>query len=135
MKTRNTLQKSLVMDAVNSLPHPTADQVYHRVTAAHPTISRGTVYRNLGLLVRQGALRRVEVPAAADRFDVTVAGHYHIRCRICGRVDDSPLTYQPCLIDSIPDTGGYLVEDHDIMLRGICPACRTRLESENHTVL
>jgi len=123
MKSRNTLQKDLVLSAVKMLCHPTADEVYTHIAAGHPAISRGTVYRNLNLLVDSGKLRKVLVPDAADRFDVTLERHYHIRCRVCGTVDDIALPYQDDLIARIPDTGGFLVEGHDIMLIGICPAC------------
>ena len=51
MKNRNTIQRSLVLEAVNKLQcHATADQIYAEIVKEHPTISRATVYRNLNLL-------------------------------------------------------------------------------------
>ena len=41
--TRNTIQRALVLEAVQSLHnHPTSADVYEVVRARHPTISRAT---------------------------------------------------------------------------------------------
>ena len=49
---RNTIQRQLVIAAVRFLAdHPTADEVYERITMEYPDISKGTVYRNLNSLV------------------------------------------------------------------------------------
>ena len=123
MEMRNTLQKALVLRAAHELNHPSADDVYRAISISYPSVSRGTVYRNLGRLVELGELVKVTMPDAADRFDNTMESHYHIHCRICGRVDDAHMPYQPNLMDTISDTGGYLIERHDLTLQGICPDC------------
>lgn len=125
MKNRNTIQRDLVMEAAKRLDHPTADEVYGFVAGKHPSISRGTVYRNLGLLAAQGRLRKVALPDGADHYDYTLEGHYHVNCRICGRVADVDLPYQHDLAERVKDAGGFLIERHDIVLQGLCPACRT----------
>ena len=38
--------------------HVTANEVYEFVKEAYPTIGKGTVYRNLDILVEEGALRK-----------------------------------------------------------------------------
>ena len=42
--------------------HPSADTVYALVRKEQPTISLGTVYRNLNLLVREGMLQKISFP-------------------------------------------------------------------------
>ena len=87
--TRNTIQRALVLEAVQSLHnHPTSADVYEVVRARHPNISRATVYRNLGVLANRGEVLRVEVPNGADRYDFLNKPHYHAKCRICGGVFD-----------------------------------------------
>ena len=76
--------------------HVTANEVYEFVKEAHPTIGKGTVYRNLDILVGEGALRKVEVPDGPNRFDFTLKNHYH----------------------------GIEYLDYDISFKGICPKCR-----------
>ena len=65
MKTRrNSKQRQLVLEAVKArCDHPTADQIYLDVRAQDDKISRGTVYRNLGLLSDEGQISQVRVPA------------------------------------------------------------------------
>ena len=122
-ETRNTLQKTLILQAARNLNHPSADEIYQTISEDYPSVSRGTVYRNLNRLAESGELAKVVLPDTAVRFDDTLKDHYHIYCRICGRVDDVAVPYQASLTESIQDTRGYKVEWHDISLRGICPEC------------
>ena len=86
MAKRNTIQRQLVIAAVRFLAnHPTAEEVYDRITMEYPDISKGTVYRNLNSLVESGLLSKVSVPSGADRFDHILARHYHIKCTECGK--------------------------------------------------
>ena len=49
---RNTIQKDLVRNAVYEMRrHVTANEVYEFIKEAYPTIGKGTVYRNLDILV------------------------------------------------------------------------------------
>ena len=78
---RNTIQKDLVRNAVYEMKrHVTANEVYEFIKEEYPTIGKGTVYRNLDILVEEGALRKVEVPDGPNRFDFTLKNHYHVRC-------------------------------------------------------
>ena len=44
MMKRNTIQRSLVFEAVNKLQsHATADEIYEKVVTEHPNVSRATV--------------------------------------------------------------------------------------------
>jgi Fe2+ or Zn2+ uptake regulation protein len=75
---RNTKQRQLVLELVqNSRTHPTADEVYEMARRSSPNISRGTVYRNLGVLVEMGMLRRLSLSEGPDRFDSVLQAHYH----------------------------------------------------------
>ncbi len=66
---RNTRQRQLVLDAVRAhRDHPSADQIYLEIRAIDDRISRGTVYRNLNILVQQGKVLKVKLPHT-DRFD------------------------------------------------------------------
>ena len=81
---RNTIQRSLVLEAVNKLKcHATADEIYQEVTREHPNISKGTVYRNLNQLSDSGEIRKIETPGGADRFDHRCHDHYHVKCLRC----------------------------------------------------
>lgn len=125
MNKRNTVQRALVLDAVRTMQrHATADEVYAAIVAQHPNVSRGTVYRNLNLLSDTGEIRKVEVPGGADRYDHICDKHYHISCVRCGRIFDVDMAPMTDLEQRITDKRGFQFADHDIMFKGLCPACR-----------
>lgn len=124
MIKRNTIQLTLVFEAVNKLQcHATADEVYDAIIKEHPNVSRGTVYRNLNRLSEMGEIRKIENPGGADRFDHRCHAHYHARCVKCGRVIDVNLDYFSGLENRIQDTNGFQFIGHDIIFKGICSEC------------
>jgi len=127
MVKRNTMQKKLVEGAVKSLrTHPTAEEVYDFITERYPEISRATVYRNLRQLAEDGEIRRIEVPGAADRYDLNVSQHYHIQCKLCGRFTDIDIPYISDLDEMVAQMTDFDMESHDIVFKGICPRCRIK---------
>jgi len=91
MTTRNTLQKEIIRSTLCALKtHPTAPMLYEEIHRTHPSISRSTVYRVLGQMVEEGTVLRLGIAGSENRYDGTTADHCHIRCRVCGRVDDLP---------------------------------------------
>lgn len=124
---RNTIQKDLVRNTVYEMRrHVTANEVYEFIKETYPTIGKGTVYRNLDILVEEGALRKVEVPDGPNRFDFTLKNHYHVRCIKCGEISDVDMDEIPDLLERIHNTHGFEFLDYDISFKGICPKCRER---------
>ena len=131
MERSNTIQKALILRAVCELKrHLTADEVYEFVKRDHPSIGKGTVYRNLAILTEEGAIRKVEVPDGSDRFDFTLKNHYHVRCVKCGEVFDVDMDEIPDLQKKIHDTHGMEFLTYDIFFKGICPECRAQEKEE-----
>ncbi len=127
MIRRNTIQCALVLETVNKLGcHATADEIYEELAKEHPSISRGTVYRNLQRLCETGQVRKREIPGAADRFDHVCSDHYHVRCVQCGRVFDMDMDYVADMEKSIGDLHGFVLLGHDIVFKGICPECQKK---------
>ncbi|MDY4221047.1 MAG: transcriptional repressor [Candidatus Faecousia sp.] len=130
MARRNTIQRSLVLEAVNKLHcHASADEVYDEIKKEHPTISRATVYRNLNLLAEMGQIRRLELPGSADRFDHICTDHCHIKCRVCGRLFDVDMDFVDGLEKGIRDAHGFDFNGYDILFHGVCPACKEEKHS------
>ena len=128
---RNTIQKDLVRNAIYEMKrHVTANEVYEFIKESYPTIGKGTVYRNLDILVEEGALRKVEVSEGPNRFDFTLKNHYHVRCVKCGEVSDVDMDEIPDLMKKIHDTHGIEFLDYDISFKGIFPKCRKEAKLE-----
>ena len=132
MAKRNTIQRQLVIAAVRFLAdHPTAEEVYDRITMEYPDISKGTVYRNLNSLVESGLLGKVSVPSGADRFDHILARHYHIKCNHCGKfMNVENFDYFHDLDDKLATATVFKMEHHDIVFSGLCPECQKHQGAE-----
>ena len=132
MAKRNTIQRQLVIAAVRFLAdHPTAEEVYDRITMEYPDISKGTVYRNLNSLVESGLLGKVSVPSGADRFDHILARHYHIKCTHCGKfMNVETFDYFHDLYAKLATATGFKMEHHDIVFSGLCPECQKHQGAE-----
>ena len=132
MNKRNTIQRSLVLDAVNRLAdHATAEEIYRYIAQNHPNIGKATVYRNLRQLAESGDIRPLDVPCGPERFDHLCYPHYHVKCTECGRVFDVEMDYMPDLVQKIKNANGFDFADHDIIFRGVCPECKNKKSSED----
>lgn len=125
MERRNTIQKQLVLDAVSSLAcHATAEEVYAYVAKQHPSVGKGTVYRNLNILASEGAILKIEVPGKAEHFDHNVHSHYHVVCVKCSRMFDVDMEPLTDMKQRIRNTNGIDFLDYDLVFKGICPNCK-----------
>ena len=124
---RYSKQRELVMQTVQNLcDHPTAEEIYDAAARECPGLSLGTVYRNLNILAEEGEIRKIEVPGEADRFDFTIAAHYHVKCMTCKRISDVDMAAIPQLPDTIKDSRGGQFTLCDVAFTGICPECRKK---------
>ena len=125
MMRRQTIQRSLVLKAVNKLQcHATADEIYEEIIKEHPNVSRATVYRNLNLLSETGHIRKIEITGGADCFDHICHDHCHVKCEKCGRIFDVDMEYVTGLEKNIRNDRGFSFTGYDIIFRGICPNCQ-----------
>lgn len=124
---RNTLQRKLVLNAVNALKcHANAEQIYNYVVKIRPSVSKGTVYRNLNSLVEDNLIRRVEIPGEADRFDHNCYKHHHIKCIECNNLFDVTIQENLQIDKLIKDNLGIELLDYEIIFKGICPECKNK---------
>lgn len=100
--------------------HMTAEEIYDAVRLRMPGIARATVYRNLGLMERDGQVRRVRIAGAPDRFDRTLTPHEHIICPRCGALEDMPA---PWLRGRLEQELGRPVEEIELNVRALCSCC------------
>ncbi|MGB5824100.1 MAG: transcriptional repressor [Proteocatella sp.] len=130
VQKRNTIQKKLVLEAVCQLQnHPTAEEVYRYILEIYNNISKGTVYRNLNILVEEQRLLKVLVMDGADRFDHNTVEHNHIKCDICSKCYDIAHPIQPLanIIDinnELSKESGFIIKGYEVLFRGVCPKCR-----------
>lgn len=102
--------------------HPTAEMIYNWIKPEHPTLSLGTVYRNLNLLADEGIIMRMPFPV--ERYDANTEPHSHFQCKKCGGVYDLEcVEYNGKLDETVSLQSGHLVEHHDLVFFGTCLNC------------
>lgn len=122
MQRRYSRQREMVLNFVKeSHTHPTAEEVYQKLKQVCPTLSRGTVYRNLKLLVQEGALERIA--CSVERYDGDTNPHAHFRCEQCGRVHDLEIPYEVEMDQQAAQQMGVTIRKHDLIFCGICSTC------------
>jgi Fe2+ or Zn2+ uptake regulation protein len=110
--------------------HPTAEDIYQRVLAVLPDISRTTVYNTLRELVELGELLEVENSSeGGTRYDTNADQHHHLLCLRCHRLVDLSRDFDG--LDLTPaETAGYRILRHQVTFLGYCPQCQQQLNEE-----
>lgn len=120
---RYSRQRELIYEAVlRSDQHPTAEMVFQWLKPENPSLSLGTVYRNLNLLTEEGRL--VRMPFPVERYDADTRRHVHFHCDKCGGVFDMELPYDPRLDEQACRESAHQVTGHRMMFHGLCVHCK-----------
>jgi len=126
---RMTKQRQVILEELRAVTsHPTADDMYDMVRRRLPNVSLGTVYRNLEILAESGVVQKIDIGGTKKRFDGNVAIHYHLRCEVCGRVDDVHLDPGVDLEEMAAMLTDYTILRHRLEFIGVCPGCQQKRE-------
>jgi Fur family peroxide stress response transcriptional regulator len=104
--------------------HPSADFIYSKLKKEIPRLSLGTVYRNLNTLIDQGLVQKFPLEDGTDRFEATIAPHYHLICERCGSVIDFVMPNPVDINQKTEKLSGFKVARHRIDFFGICLKCQ-----------
>lgn len=124
-RRRMTKQRRLILDILRSTnSHPTADWIYDRVREQLPSISLGTIYRNLKVLQEMGEIRELNYGSSYSRFDGNPHNHYHFHCQGCHQVFDIQVDIHSVIDEEVQETSGFLVYEHRCEFYGLCLDCQ-----------
>jgi Fur family peroxide stress response transcriptional regulator len=124
---RLTPQRFAVMDYLVHHPvHATAEEIAVSINRRDPRASRATVYNSLRALVHAGLVREVALEGRAARFDANLGRHHHFVCDRCGKLEDIDWFDVPGLNRAVAPRA---VRDYELVLRGLCSACRPAAET------
>ena len=124
---RVTPQRRAILELLaNDDSHPTAEQVYQRVLAVMPDVSRTTVYNTLGELSDLGELTPVhDVSEGGQRYDTNSEAHRHLYCVECHSLIDIDPDFEGMSL-SPEEASGYRILSRQVTFHGICPDCQAR---------
>ena len=127
-KIKYSRQREAIKEILSASSHPTADEIYVKVREEFPSVSLGTVYRNLNLLSQCGEIQKLTFPEGPDHFDCDVSRHYHFICQHCGRVYDLRINDLSLSFEEGIELPGR-IESEALTCYGTCNACMEKLES------
>ena len=121
---RYSKQREAILDIVRETDtHPTADWVFEKTRLVMPSVSLGTVYRNLNQLADNGMIRRLH-EGSAVRYDGNMGRHDHLLCTSCGRIQDTEVSL-PEFSNSLPEIKHFHVTGYSLDLTGLCDSCKS----------
>lgn len=95
------------------------------------TADSSTVFRSLALFAEKGLLHTIDDGSGMQKYCVCHCpdgrrhrGHIHLSCTVCHKT--TCLTAVP--IPPVPIPDGFLVEEAEYVVKGVCPLCRQKQE-------
>ena len=116
---RLAILRSLVGDET----HPTAQELYERLSPEFPSLSVATVYNTLSALTRIARCTPLELGGPV-RFDPNVEPHDHAVCERCGAIRD--VSHDPAADGGGAHNeplAGFTVKRVERIYRGLCAVC------------
>jgi Fur family ferric uptake transcriptional regulator len=90
------------------------------------SLNQATVYRNLKVLVDNGWLHQISHPALGTLYERSgKEHHHHFHCHSCNQI----YCLAGCPLNHSAHPDGFEVEEHELFLSGICPACREKQQT------
>ena len=125
---RLTRQRVIVAEALASARRAlSAQELYLRIKATHPTLGRATVYRALEAQVQDGMASRFEREGHTSAyFACDAEHHHHLVCTRCQRVEDLAETVVAPLLASVGRRNDFQVDHASLDFYGLCGTCRKR---------
>jgi Fur family transcriptional regulator, ferric uptake regulator len=119
---RSTRQRKAIEDALSRAERPmTPEELLELARSEVPNMGIATIYRAIKDMRGTGDVVAVEVPGHPTCYESAHRGHHHhFHCRACQRVFE----VEACAhgINAMAPAG-FRIEDHEIVLRGLCAAC------------
>jgi Fur family transcriptional regulator, peroxide stress response regulator len=124
--TRKSRQRELILQLLrHSTVHPTADWIYEKLKKEFPSLSLGTVYRNLTILIDQGLVKKIHSGSTYDRFEANISPHYHLICRACGKIMDFEMQDYNTINEKARQLTRFQIDHHKIDFFGLCENCQS----------
>ncbi|GIP45183.1 transcriptional repressor [Paenibacillus sp. J45TS6] len=122
---RITPQRHAILNyLMESMGHPTADEIYRALEPQFPSMSVATVYNNLKMFTQAGMVRELTYGDNSSRFDANIAEHYHIICEKCGTIKDFSYPSLHDVEEKAAACTDFEVHGHRLELYGVCKSCR-----------
>ncbi len=106
--------------------HPNVDQIYSKLHAEVPTLSKTTIYNTLNTLIKANLVRVITSEENEARYDINTENHGHFKCEACGTIYDFEINID-CL--AAGDLENFKITEKNVYFKGICPGCLSEYKS------
>lgn len=96
--------------------HPSADEVWAKVRARMPVISRATVYNTLHLFADKGLVRELALAEGRVVYDPKTERHHHFIDEATGAISDLP--WDALKVSKVESLAGVHVSEYQVVVRG-----------------
>ncbi|UVI32724.1 Fur family transcriptional regulator [Paenibacillus spongiae] len=121
-----TPRRTIYEIVIDSSDHPTASDIMDRLKNRGCQFAYATVYNSLRYLTEEKMIRELKLEGDASRYDARVEDHQHIVCLTCGKVDEVLVEAPKDWLERIAKETGYVIEDEEILFKGVCSECREK---------
>ena len=121
-----TFQRQVIYEAVvDSREHPTPELIYEQVRQRIPSISLGTVYKNVKTFLDSGVLKEVTLHHGSLRLEANMTPHHHVVCSSCRAIHDIDQTaVEPVQYSASEVPAGFSIEGCRVEFVGLCQTCQ-----------
>jgi len=122
-----TFQRQVIYEAVaDSHEHPTPELIYEKVRQRIPSISLGTVYKNVKTFLDSGVLKEVTLHHGSLLLESNMTPHHHLVCSSCKAIFDIEDTaVRPVRLPTSGLPAGFSIEQSRVEFVGVCKSCQT----------
>jgi Fur family ferric uptake transcriptional regulator len=124
---RVTPQRQLVLEAVARLNHATPEEIAACVQQTAKGVNISTIYRTLELLDGLGLVAHTHLNHGAPTYHLAAeAGHVHLVCQNCGKIDEASQEEVAPLTKVLDDQHGFETNVSHLTVFGLCNDCRSK---------
>ena len=122
-----TFQRQVIYEAVvDSCEHPTPELIYEQVKQRIPSISLGTIYKNVKTFLDSGVLKEVTLHHGSLRLESNMTPHHHLVCSSCKAIFDiEDSAVKPIQLPPKELPAGFSVQQCRVEFVGVCKRCQT----------
>ncbi len=127
-----THQRLVIYRALAAMErHPSPEDLFEAVRREIPSISLGTVYKNIHTFLAAGLLREVSLHHGTLRLETNLTPHHHLVCSRCKSIVDlEESDLEPVRLKNRPPKG-FRVERFSVEAVGLCATCAAARKKES----
>jgi Fur family ferric uptake transcriptional regulator len=127
---RVTPQRHLVLESVARLGHATPEEIAASVQQTVKGVNISTIYRTLDLLDSLGLVTHTHLNHGAPTYHLASdAGHVHLVCQGCGKIDEAERAMFAPLTRALDDEHGFETNVSHLTIFGRCAECRSKSDA------